>query len=205
MSDRFLPSRFRTEAEMKDVEVVYDGFVTLSKGMLHFRRQTGEMVQAPREIHDHGHAICILPVDRNRRLAMLARQLRVPLLVNGERDPMLLEACAGLIDAGERPEQSAVREAEEELGIRVHDLNLVGVWYPSPGTLTEKVHGFLASYTLDDRISAGGGVMHEHEDIIIEEIALDELGEAVLQGRLRDGKTIILIQQLMLAEPELFF
>lgn len=95
MSDRFLPSRFRAQAEMKDVEIVYDGFVTFSKGMLHYRRQDGSDMQVEREIHDHGQAICILPVDRNRRVAMLARQLRVPLIVNGERDPMLLEACSG--------------------------------------------------------------------------------------------------------------
>lgn len=205
MSDRFLPSRFRADAEFAGVETVYDGWMTITRGKLVYRRQDGEVSEALREIHDHGKAIAILPVDRMRRVAMLARQLRVPLMVNGEKDPMILEACAGLIDDGEGPEEAARREAGEELGIHVHDLMHVGSWYASPGTLTEKVHGFLASYNLDDRIHNGGGLVHEDEDIIVEEIALDELGEAVLQGNLRDAKTIILIQQLMLAEPELFF
>lgn len=205
MSDRFLPSNFRADAKLVDLKTVYDGWMTITRGKLVYRRQDGTMSEAMREIHDHGTAITILPVDRMRRVAILARQLRVPLMVNGERDPMILEACAGLIDQGEGPEEAARRETEEELGIHVHDLIHIGSWYASPGTLTEKIDGYLANYSLDDRIHKGGGLAHEEEDIIVEEIALDELGEAVLQGKLRDAKTIILIQQLMLAEPELFF
>ena len=205
MSDRFLPRRDRVDAELTNCMVVHEGFVKLTECELTYTRTDGKRTSVPREIHDHGRAICVLPVDRERRLAMLVRQVRAGAVAAGEGDPMILEVAAGLIDPGESPEEAAIREAEEELGFCISDLQSVACFFASPGTLTEKINAFLASYSLADRVNEGGGLDHEHEDIIVEEIALDELGEAVLQGRLRDAKTILLIQHLMLSEPELFF
>ena len=205
MSDRFLPRRDKADAEMSHCERQYDGFIKLSTCDLSFTNRAGKRVTLKREIHDHGEAICILPVDRERRVAMLVRQLRAGAVYNGEADPMILEVTAGLIDPGEEPEEAAMREAEEELGFRLRDLQLASSFYVSPGTLTERIYAYLASYSLNDRVGEGGGLEEEGEDIIVEEIALDELGEAVLQGTLRDAKTILLVQYLMLSEPELFF
>lgn len=205
MSDRFLPRRDKVDAELGKCELKYDGFIKLSTCELSFTRSDGERVTLSREIHDHGEAICVLPVDRERRVAMLVRQLRAGAVYNGETDPMILEVAAGLIDPGEEPETAVMREAAEELGFRLSELQQVAAYYVSPGTLTERIHAYLASYSLNDRIGEGGGLEDEGEDIIVEEIALDELGEAVLQGSLRDAKTIMLIQHLMLSEPELFF
>ena len=205
MSDRFLPKRDNVKASISKAELKYDGFSKLTECLMSYTHSNGEPAEALREVHDHGHGACVLPVDRERRVAMLVRQLRVTLLVNGDPDPMLLEVAAGLIDEGETAEQAALREAEEELGYRVRDIQPVTVYYPSPGIVAETISCFFASYSLEDKIGDGGGLDHEDEDIIIEEIALDELGEAVLRGNLRDGKTIMLIQQLMLSEPELFF
>ncbi|WP_316859059.1 NUDIX hydrolase [uncultured Cohaesibacter sp.] len=205
MTDRFLPRQDAPNAKFTRCDLKYDGFIKLSSCEMTYRRLDGEQDTVIREIHDHGEAVCVLPVDRERHVAMLVRQLRAGLVYNREQDPMILEVAAGLIDPGETPEQTVLREAEEELGFRINDLQPVAAFYASPGTLTEKIYGFIASYSPADRTHAGGGLAHEGEDIIVEEIALDELGEAVLQGRLRDAKTILLIQHLMLSEPELFF
>jgi len=205
MSDRFLPRKDRTDPAITESEIQYDGFVTLSKCTVRYTDTSGTVHHVTREIHDHGSAIAVLPVDRARRVALLVRQLRIGALANGEKDPMLLEVAAGLVDPGESPEGAVLREAEEELGFAIHELEHVSRFYASPGTLTETIDAYLACYTLDDRVHEGGGLDHEGEDIIVEEIALDELGEAALQGQLRDAKTILLIQHLMLAEPELFF
>lgn len=204
-SDRFLPRRDHVEASIIKSETKYEGFCTLTECQLAFTRTDGERTVVIREVHDHGHGVCVLPVDRERRVALLVRQLRVVLVANGEKDPMLLEVAAGLIDEGESAEQTAIREAEEELGFRISDLQHVTTCYATPGIVTETSTSYLASYALTDRLGKGGGLDEEGEDIIVEEIALDELGEAVLQGRLRDAKTIMLIQHLMLSEPELFF
>ncbi|SNY91954.1 nudix-type nucleoside diphosphatase, YffH/AdpP family [Cohaesibacter sp. ES.047] len=205
MSDRFLPRHDNVKAEISERTLEYDGFIKLYTCKVDYNHSTGDRRSVEREIHDHGHAICVLPVDRDRRVALLVRQLRIGPLANGDRDPMILEVAAGLVDPGETAEEAALREAREELGFDLNDLFHVTSFYASPGTLTEKIDAYLASYTLNDKIHAGGGLDAEDEDIIVEEIALDELGEAALQGNLRDAKTILLVQHLMLGEPELFF
>lgn len=204
-NDRFLPSTYRAKALIKQSKSLLKSWLNVDEITVTFTRRNGDQQTVSREVHDHGRVVCVLPVDRQRRVALLARQLRVPLVVAGETDPLLLEVAAGLIDKGETPEQAALREGEEELGFKLSDLNLVAHAYSTPGSVTEKLYHFFASYSLTDRISNGGGLEAEGEDIEVEEIALDELGEAVLQGKLRDMKTILLIQHLMLSEPELFF
>ncbi|MCV6576511.1 MAG: NUDIX hydrolase [Cohaesibacter sp.] len=203
--DRFLPSTHRAKAQIERSTACFNSWIRVSEVEVSHTRRDGMRDHISREVHDHGQVACILPVDRQRRVALLARQLRVPLVVARESDPLLLEAAAGLIDDGETPQQAAIREGEEELGYKLSDLSLVAHAYSSPGSLTETMYHFLASYSLTDKIHDGGGLREEGEDIAVEEIALDELGEAVLQGHLRDMKTIILIQHLMLSEPELFF
>ncbi|MCT4655958.1 MAG: NUDIX hydrolase [Cohaesibacter sp.] len=204
-SDRFLPGRRNAQATILGKRSLLQSWISIDEVDASFVGSDGKTRTIRREIHDHGQVVCVLPVDRERRVALLARQVRVPLVVGGEEDPQILEVAAGLIDAGESPEQAVLREGEEELGVRLNDLSLVAHAYSSPGSLTEKPYHFLASYSLPDRLHKGGGLESEGEDIIVEEIALDELGEAVLQGNLRDIKTILLIQHLMLSEPELFF
>ena len=154
-----------------------------------------------REVIDHGHAVAVLPVDPVRRTVLLARQWRPPLIGTGD-DPFLLEACAGIIDEGETPEEALHREAEEELGIRLDNLEAVGRAIMSPGCLTETIRLYLATYGNGSRISDGGGLDHEGEDIEIVEMPLDELFAITRSGALLDAKTAILVQALMLREKE---
>ncbi|HSG95265.1 MAG TPA: NUDIX hydrolase, partial [Afifellaceae bacterium] len=135
--------------------------------------------------------------DPDRRRALLARQWRAPLLVTGD-DPFLLEVCAGLIDDGETPDDAAIREAEEELGLHLETVRNVGAVYSSPGALTEKIHLFLATYDLQDRKSDGGGLDHEGEDILIVEMPLGELFKMARTGAITDAKTLVLVQKLIL-------
>jgi nudix-type nucleoside diphosphatase (YffH/AdpP family) len=154
-----------------------------------------------REVVDHGHAVAVLPVDPARRTALMVRQWRVPLAGTGD-DPFLLEARAGLIDEGETPEEALYREAEEELGVRLDNLEAVGRAIMSPGCLTETIRLYLATYGDGSRISDGGGLDHEGEDIEIVEMPLDELFAIMRSGALLDAKTAILVQALMLREKE---
>lgn len=176
---------------------VFDGWSTLDILTVETLDDDGVSRRQEREVLDHGPVVALLPYDPDRRQALLARQLRTPLLLTGD-DPFLLEACAGLIDAGETPPQAAIREAEEEIGLHLEAVRKVGAVYPSPGALTEKVHLFLATYGLQDRKSAGGGLDHEGEDIEIVEMPLDELFKMARAGALTDAKSLILVQMLIL-------
>ena len=158
---------------------------------------TGRIEKQQREVIDHGSAAVVLAVDRSRNVAILVRQWRAP-LIGRKQDPFLLEACAGIIDPGEAPEQSARREAEEEIGFRIEKLRHVADVYPSAGTLTEKMHLFLADVSAGDRSTRGGGKEGEGENIEVVDVPLADLFAMARAGRIDDAKTLILVQALML-------
>ena len=70
--------------------------------------------------------------------------------------------------------------------------------FMSPGSLTERVHCFIAEYEAGDRIGAGGGLEHEGEDIEVLELPFAAALEMVADGRICDGKTILLLQYAQL-------
>ena len=188
----------RPKPTIRDRNRVYDGWNTLDVLTVETLDDNGVSSLHEREVLDHGPVVALLAYDPDRRCALLVRQWRAgPLLAGG--DSFLLEACAGLIDAGETPPQAAIREAEEELGLHLEAVRKVGEVYPSPGALTENIHLFLAAYGPGDRKSDGGGLDHEGEDIEIVEKPLDELYEMAGAGAINDAKSLILVQMLILA------
>ncbi|WP_034492310.1 NUDIX domain-containing protein [Afifella pfennigii] len=174
--------------------ILYEGWNRLHEVVVSGR--TGEH---KREIVDHGDAASILPYDPERRTCLLVRQLRAPLLVRGGGDDgWLLEACAGIIDPGETPQEAALREAREELGLALSAAEPVASVYAAPGCLKELSHLFLAPYRPADRAGEGGGNHHEGEEIEVIELCLHELYAMVGEARIADAKTLILVQTLML-------
>ena len=155
-----------------------------------------------REIEDHGTAVAMLPYDAQRRVALLIRQLRAPVLhVAGEAE--LLECPAGRMD-GTNPREDAIRELWEEVGLRLTHLEPLATAWMMPGVSTERIHLFLAPYTSADRTGAGGGLDSENERITVDEMALADLAAMADEGRLTDMKTLALVQTLRLRHPELF-
>ncbi len=161
----------------------------------------GRVRRHEREVIEHGEASVVLAIDRERQLAILVRQWRAPLIAPNA-DPYLLEACAGIIDPGETPEQTARREAEEEIGLKIGKLRKIGSVVPSAGTLTERMHLFIAEVSAADKTEDGGGNPHEGEDIEVVEVALPELFGMARRGEIEDAKTLILVQRLLLEETE---
>ena len=158
-------------------------------------RNDGEVIRHKREVYDRGNGATILLYSRERQSVVLTRQFRVATWVNGNEDGMLIEACAGLLDADE-PEVCARKEAMEETGFQVGEVEKVFELYMSPGGVTEIVYFYLAEYSDSQREGAGGGV--EDEDIDVLEIPFSQAMAMVKNGDIRDGKTVILLQQLQL-------
>jgi len=100
---------------------------------------------------------------------------------------------AGLLD-GASPEDCIRAEAEQEAGFRVRAPREVMRTYMSPGSVTERLHLFVAEYDASDRIGAGGGLEHEGEDIEVFECGFDEALAMVARGEIVDAKTILLLQ-----------
>jgi len=152
-----------------------------------------------REVVQIGHAVCVLPYDDRRRVVTLVRQLRPAVLFIGE-PAMLLEAPAGLIEPGDSAEDTGKREVEEETGLQVGTLRPLGSFWVSPGSVTQRVTLFLAPYSKRDRVSAGGGLATEHENIEVVELPISEALAMLDRGEITDMKTACLLQALRLAD-----
>jgi nudix-type nucleoside diphosphatase (YffH/AdpP family) len=164
--------------------------------------QIGRWRDVRREIEHHGDAVAVLPFDPDRRVAMLVRQLRAPVLHAAGR-ASVLEAPAGILDEPE-PETCARREAFEEVGLQLRELTRVATAWTMPGISTERMHFFLAAYSSAARIGPGGGLASENEDTEPVEVALGDLAGMIEDGGLEDAKTILLAYALRLRRPDLF-
>ncbi len=178
---------------------VYRGYVTVSRLTL----ADAEGGEHQREVVSFGESACVLPYDPVRKVALIVRLARAPLLLAGV-EQYLVEAPAGMIEAGEAAEATARREATEETGVELGALEPIAICWPSPGVISERSHMFLAAYGPTDRKGPGGGLAKEHEGISVDEIPLTELWRMHLDGSLRDMKTLTLLLALRTRRPELF-
>mgnify|MGYP001568179111 CR=1 FL=1 len=118
----------------------------------------------------------------------------MPASVNDVNDGMSIEVCAGALDKDESPETCIIREVEEEVGYKVKSVKKVMESYMSPGAVTEKMHYFTAEYSEDMKINDGGGIESEDEEIEVLEIPFTEAIEMVNTFKIKDAKTIVLLQ-----------
>lgn len=174
-------------------EVLSDNWYTLRKITFEFQKKDGAWETQSREAYDRGNGATILLYNRKNRTVILTNQFRMPTYVNGNESGMLIEACAGLLDL-DNPEDCIRRETEEETGYKVTDVRKVFEAYMSPGSVTEILYFFVAEYSKDMKISEGGGLEHDQENIEVLELPFDEALRMMETGEIRDGKTIMLLQ-----------
>ncbi|KQR79018.1 GDP-mannose pyrophosphatase [Burkholderia sp. Leaf177] len=175
-----------------DTAVLSNDWYVLKKTTFDFLRSDGVWQRQSRETYDRGNGATILLFNREQKTVVLTRQFRLPAFVNGH-DGMMIEAAAGLLDNAS-PEERIRAEAEEETGYHVENVEKVFEAYMSPGSVTEKLHFFIAEYDASSRVGHGGGVEAEGEDLEVMEWPLDDALDAVRRGEIVDAKTIMLLQ-----------
>jgi nudix-type nucleoside diphosphatase (YffH/AdpP family) len=188
---------------IRHVEVLSHDWYLLQKTTFDYRRGDGSWQTMTRETYDRGNGATILLYNRARRSVILIRQFRFPTYGNGH-DGFLIEAAAGLLDHAS-PEERIKAEVEEETGYRISEVRKVFEAFMSPGSVTERLYFFVAEYEPDSRAGAGGGIAEEGEDIEVLELPLAQAVDMMADGRIADGKTIMLLQyaQLHLFADEL--
>jgi len=184
------PVRIHTE------ELLSDNWYVLKKYTFDLRRRDGSWQSQTREIYDRGNGATILLYNREQRTVLLIRQFRMPTFVNGYHG-YLIESAAGLLDNAS-PEERIRLEAEEETGYRVGHVEKIYSAFMSPGSVTERIHFFIGEYQPGDRVSDGGGLEEEGEDIEVLELGFEAALSMVQSGEIVDGKTIMLLQYLEL-------
>lgn len=175
-----------------DRRTLSNGFVHLEEITLEQDMSGGGTATLKREVHDHGSAATILLFDPRKQSVVLVRQLRVPVLLQGDPGYML-EAPAGLLD-DDTPEVAICREAMEETGYHVDGARHLFDAYMSPGSLTERTSFFVGRIDVSEKAGNGGGLAHEGEDIEVLEIPFDEAFGMIATGEICDAKTIMLLQ-----------
>lgn len=173
-------------------QVLSDDWYLLRKVSFDYRRRDGSWQRQSREVYDRGDGAVILLYNMARRTVLLTRQFRMPAYVNGCTDGFLVEACAGLLD-GQDAAACIRREVEQETGLRVRAPRKVLEAYMSPGSVTERLHFFVAEYESSDRVFGGGGDVNEGEEIETLELDLGEALRMVEAGGIQDAKTIMLL------------
>ena len=182
---------------IKSVQLLSDDWYVLKKTTFDYLRRDGTWQEQSRETYDRGNGATILLYNRQQKTAVLTRQFRFPVYVNGLTDGMLIEACAGLLDQ-EDAEECIRRETEEETGLRIGKVTKLFEAYMSPGSVTEKLHFFAAEYDFSSKAANGGGAMLEGEDIEVLELGVEQVKTMLSNGRIKDAKTIMLLQYALL-------
>lgn len=181
---------------MKKVEIesqryVLDDLFKVEEAFLRFERFDGTMSGTVRRLNlDRGNAVAMLVFNRDTQKLLLINQFRYPTYSSGPG--WMIETIAGMIDEGESPEEAVRREAQEETGLNVQNVELIASFYPSPGGCSEKIHLFYVEIAGDTaRYQKIGGLASENENILTVELSLAEVLEKVRTGEICDAKTIL--------------
>ncbi|AJR04401.1 NUDIX domain-containing protein [Siansivirga zeaxanthinifaciens] len=174
-------------------ELLSDNYYILKKYVFDYKMKSGNWVTQMREVYNRGDGAGILLYNKLKKTVILVKQFRMPTFLNDNNDGFLVEICAGMLDK-DHPEACIIRETEEEVGYRIKEVKKVYEAYSSPGVMTEKMHFFIGEYTDNMKVSEGGGIDTEHEDIEVLEIPFTEAIKMLENGLIHDTRTIVLLQ-----------
>ena len=111
---------------------------------------------------------------------MLVHQYRCAL------EQVTLEIPAGKLEVGEEPQQAAARELVEETGYAAARMAYLGPIAPAAGYSDEVLHLFMAM-----GLTFVGACPDADEFIHVDLVDLDDMVDAVLDGKVIDSKTVV--------------
>ena len=187
--------------KLRNIErkLLSDNWYTLSKYSFEYQREDGTWEKQHREAYDRGNGAVILLYNRKKQTVILTRQFRMPTYVNGNDNGMMVEACAGILEKG-NAEETIKMEVEEETGYKIDKVEKIFESYMSPGSVTEILYFFIGEYQDKMKVSEGGGAKDETENIEVLEIPFLEALQWFKNGKIKDAKTIMLLQWAQINE-----
>ncbi|WP_442846870.1 NUDIX domain-containing protein [Leeuwenhoekiella sp. H156] len=176
-----------------NVSILSDNWYTLKKVDFEYLNNQNVWEKQSREAYDRGNGAVVLLYNPDKKSVILTRQFRMPTYLNKNPDGMMIEACAGLLDEND-PKTAIIKEIEEETGYRITEVEKVFESYMSPGSVTEILYFFIATYSKGQKVSKGGGSEDETENIEVLEYDFQEALRLIKTGEIKDAKTIMLLQ-----------
>ncbi|MDQ2076453.1 NUDIX domain-containing protein [Marinimicrobium sp. ABcell2] len=190
------------DVEVTKRETLYEGFFRAEKVTLRHRKFDGGWAgPLSRELFLRGEAVGLLLYDPERDLLGLVEQFRAGAL-DEPGGPWCMEVVAGMVEAGESPEDVARREAVEESGVEPGRLEYICRYLPSPGGSNEIMYLYCG---IADLSQAGGvhGLDEEHEDIKVHVLPAEPVLADLYGDRINNAAVLLCLQWLQINRPRL--
>ena len=149
-----------------------------------------------REIFSGAHVSTLIPYDPLRKEIVLIQQFRAGVISRYD-DDYLYEIVAGIIDKNESPEETAIRECDEETGCKVNKITAINDYFPAPGSSESYYHLFLGEVNSFDgeRIM---GLKSENENILVKSYKVEQVRNMLKNKEIKNGLTLIALQWFFL-------
>lgn len=166
-------------------------FFKVEEAYLSFEQFDGHMSPVVRRLNlERGDSVSVLVFNQTTDKLILVSQFRYA--TYPKTDGWTIEAIAGMVDAGETPEQAAKREVDEETGLSIDTFEHIATFYPSPGGSSERIFLYYSEVSGDKaKYKETGGILSKGEDVKAVEITLPEALAKIKTGEIVDAKTII--------------
>lgn len=170
---------------------ILDDFFKVDEAYLRYERFDGTMSPVVRRLNfERGDSVAALIFKPRTKRIVLVNQFKYPTYEKGSG--WITETMAGMIDKDEDPETAVRREILEETGYNIRALEHISTFYVSPGGSSERIVLYYAEVE-DRKITEGGGLAAEGEDIIDVELSIEDALKQIDSGEIADAKTIVAI------------
>jgi ADP-ribose pyrophosphatase len=198
MANKNLAKFSHNDLKLQPVRNLYDGFFKINLYQFqHALFAGGESQLISREILERGDAVAVLPYDPVTDSVLLIEQIRIG-AINSKHSPWLLECIAGMTDGSTDYEGVVKKEAFEEAGLELNELEFMLSYLSSPGGTTERLYLYLARTDLSQIQSGVYGLETEGEDIKTHVLTVDDALTRLNNGEIDNAATVICLQWLAL-------
>lgn len=185
------------DIKIEKEEVLSNDKYKLDKITFSYTDKNGKRQQKKNEVYNMGNATTVLLYNKEKKTVLLTKQFRLPSYLNGNASGLLIETCAGKLD-DESPEEGIKREIEEEMGYKVPAVQKIMEAYTTPGSVAELIYFFVAEYKDSMKVSDGGGLKTEQEEVEVLELPFTTALQMMQSNEIKDAKTIMLLQYAQL-------
>jgi len=170
---------------------ILDDFFKIEEAYLRFEQFDGRMSPLVRRLNlERGDSVAVLIFNQDTGKLILVSQFRYPTYQN--KHSWTIEAIAGMVDPGEKPEETVRRELEEETGLKIDSLEHISTFYPSPGGSSERIYLYYSEVSGERaKYRETGGLLGHGEDVKAIEMTLKDALAKIKSGEIVDAKTII--------------
>ena len=172
--------------KLLDKKKVYKGKRIVVEELTYYNTRDDKKVH--REHVLAGDAAIILAIDKNDDVLMV-QEPRTPI------GKIILSLPAGMIEPGEKSEDGAIRELEEETGYRAQDIKLMRYEYPSIGYSNERSLIFLAT-----NLKKTHRNLDDNEDINVIKVNIKDLKKMLDSNEILDASTTIALLHYFMYE-----